>query len=113
METLVPFDFEKFKADPTRLRLPGGDPSCIIRAEPVLGNCVAVLYKTCGAVYSPDEFYRLRLAVKTRKIKLRLIRENNGTVSCTTSDHCSISTPVYCNLRPWIGEAWEVEVPDA
>lgn len=109
-EKLIPFDFDEFVKDPSRLRHREDGVVPDIMA-PVFGNAVAVRWcatKT-ALVYLPSEFDLLRLAAKTRKVRVRLYRiSGTGAISVATNlTGANLDTP---GVYPWISDPVEIEV---
>ena len=113
MEKLIPFDFAKFQKDPSRLRWYADDKHDGGKsdwAEPVR-NCVVAQWdggkNTC--VYTPKDFYLLRLAAET--VKVRLYRNDAGRVFAMTDEYCAPLDGTFCrNGWPWVSDIIEVEV---
>ena len=110
MEKLIPFDFEAFKADPSRLRRRTGETP--LWAEPVRG-CVAAQFQYPFALstllFAPSEFELLALAAKTRIVRVRLFRNSDGDVFARTSDGVELDQADYVG-NSWVSEIIEVEV---
>lgn len=109
-ETLIAFDFEAFKADPSRLcDQIGAKP---FRASVVFDEFVAIMWtdEKCCVIYTQREFHRLRLVAKTRTIKVRLCDYGKGKLTARTSDLYDL-TASHCHGDPWVGDEFEREIP--
>ena len=112
-EKLIPFDFEEFKKDPTRLRS-GYTDKKPIRASVALDDSVCVVWggRTCADVYFPDEFHALRLAAKTRVVKVRLFAHSEFDVGAVSGDFWSLDGPKSPAGHRWVSDIIEVEVTE-
>ena len=112
-ERLIPFDFEAFKADPSRLRQVGGTDGPPQWAEPVRGNVVVMWQMTTTPlVYWGSQFSAyLRLAAKTRIVRVRLYRNDKGNVyALTDMGFPPLDTPTCTNGWPWCSDIIEITV---
>lgn len=76
-EKLIPFDLEAYKREPERLRYHNGDNplwSGVVAGKNV-GNVVVAKWRATANVYDKEGFHLLRLAAKTQKVKVWLVRD--------------------------------------
>ena len=111
MEKLIPFDFEAFKADPSRLR--GGSGEVPEWAEAVR-DCVVVQWPkhygySTPVVLGGKDVNLFRLAAKTRIVRVRLFRNPDGDVFARTSDGVELDQADYVG-NSWVSDISEVEV---
>lgn len=103
-EKLIPFDFEAFKADPSRLRTPLGRAA--EWAEAVHGYVVA--HFDCdreAAIYAPCDQSLLRLAANT--VKVRLYRDPyDGRIFVTDENSVDLNS---CPTN-WCSDIVEIPV---
>lgn len=110
-ETLIPFDFEAFKADPSRLRTSYGErPEW---AEAVRG-CVVVQWPSNmqPVVYVARHFpEHVRLVAKTRIVRVRLFKGEHGIIGSSCSERANIDGPCteMCGYK-WISDPVEIEI---
>ena len=110
MSDLLPFDVEEFKKEPMRLRSTDGfapDP----RWPPIMyaGEVVTRWIDGDGLfTYTAHWFNRLRLAPKTRTIRIRLFKSGGGVAAMTTSDN---SITLDWNSLTWVGDEFTREIP--
>lgn len=110
-EKLIPFNWDEFVKDPSRLRQVGGLDGPPTWAEPLRGN-VVVMWRlsTTPLVYWGSQFSAyLRLAAKTRKVGVRLFQNIDGDVFARTSDGVELDQAGYVG-NPWVSEIIEIEV---
>lgn len=111
MEKLIPFDFEAFKADPSRLRRPDGSKAK--RASVALNDAIAVMWDgdTFAHVYLAQHFSYIRLAAKTRIVRVRVFRIlGTGAISvATNATGANLDAP---GVYPWISDPVEIEITE-
>ncbi len=113
-EKLLDFDLAAFKADPTRVRSRNGMEAT---ATALLGDWVVILWAHgCAPTnYNEISFSQLRLAVKTRKVKVRLYRDRplfGKYIYAHTDAGTSRDNTLECPDIDWVSDIIEVEVPE-
>lgn len=109
---LLPFDFEEFKADPTRLRDVAGNAP--VWAEPVRDCLVVVKWSAFFSKYDRGEFNFLRLAPKSRTVQWRHWIDSSRMMRLWESRHNESQRDVeqISYFVRWLDEGGELEIEE-